>query len=284
MSKFSLSVVVIAKNEAVNIRRCLEAVAWCDDIVVIDDYSSDETVSIALECGAKVLQHHFSSFAAQRNWALANADLKNRWALMLDADEVVTPELQRELRDVLRDPSDETVGYKMCRKTMFQGTWLRFSDGFPVWIVRLVRVGTMHFHDAGHGEVPVPVVEGHLGTVAIPFLHFPFSKGLHDWCERHNRYSTREAQRELDEASSFQWRNFRSADRALRRQTLRAFSRRLPCRFSLRFVYQYIVKGGILEGRAGMTFSWLMAVYEGLIVLKRRELLSERERRQCEAG
>lgn len=279
MSKLPLSVVVIAKNERVNIRRCLESVAWCDDVVVIDDHSTDDTARLAEESGARVLQNHFESFAAQRNWAISHAALRHPWVLMLDADEAVTPELERELQIVVRDVPDELVGFKMCRKTMFQGTWLRFSDGFPVWIVRLIRVGRFLFQDAGHGEVAVPAVDGRLGTVTAPFLHYPFSKGLHDWCERHNRYSTLEAEKELDEASLCEWRHLFSSDRSLRRQSLRSLSRTLPCRSFLRFVYQYFFKGGILEGQAGLAFSWLMAMYEGLIVLKRRELLANRNGR-----
>ncbi|MBS0201592.1 MAG: glycosyltransferase family 2 protein [Planctomycetes bacterium] len=278
MRQFPLSVVIIAKNESCNIRRCVEAVSWCDDVIVVDDHSEDDTARLAVDCGARVITNRFESFARQRNWAMSSAGIRNPWVLMLDADEVVTPALQMALEEAISAPDPDVVGFRMCRKTMFQGTWLRFSDGFPVWIVRLVRVGAFLFEDSGHGEVPVPAVNGRLGTLSVPFLHFPFSKGLHDWCDRHNRYSTREAEREFNESNSFSWRQLFSSDRSLRRQSLRAFSRQLPCRGMLRFLYQFICKGGILEGRAGLTFSRLMANYEALIVLKRREMeLKRRE-------
>jgi glycosyltransferase involved in cell wall biosynthesis len=277
MSTFPLSVVVIVKNEEANIQRCLDAVAWCNDIVVVDDHSQDATVPLALNSGARVLTHRFESFASQRNWALAHAGLRNPWALMLDADEVVTPKLRAVLERILPAQPEDLVGFRMCRKTMFQGTWLRFSDGFPVWIVRLVRVGKFQFQDSGHGEVPVPALAGCLGTITEPFLHYPFSKGLHDWYDRHNRYSTREAERELDDALPINWRNLVSRDRGLRRQSLRELSRRLPCRGTLRFLYHFLIKGGFLDGRAGWTFSWMMGVYEASIVLKRREMQLRRK-------
>lgn len=270
--KFPISVVVITRNEQVNIARCLKALAWCDDVVVIDDHSQDATVSLARMHGARVLEHRFESFASQRNWALDNANLRHPWALMLDADEVVTPELRSQIQLSLPAARPEVVGYRMCRKTMLFRQWLKHSDDFPVWLVRLVRVGHFQFEDSGHGEVPVPSNAGPLKTLSVPFLHYPFEKGLDDWIQRHNRYSAHEAMLELVESNVDVWNGLWTRDRAVRRRTLRHLSRRLPCRAALRFLYQYVIKRGFLDGSAGLTFSWLMAVYEGFIVLKRREL------------
>lgn len=271
--KFPLSVVILAKNEAADIERCLRALTWCDEVIVVDDQSTDATVELAEGLGARVVSHRFESFARQRNWALEQAGIRNDWVLMLDVDEVMTDGLRQEIEERLTPTIGMgVVGFKMCRKTMLHGKWLRYSDGFPVWIVRLVRRGRFQFEDSGHGEVPVPRVDGDLATLTEPFLHYPFDKGLGHWIERHNRYSTREAERELQEAGGFGWSAVWSLDRAERRLALRAVSRRLPCRAVCRFVYQFIVKGGFLDGRAGLTFSWLMSVYEGFIVLKRREL------------
>lgn len=269
---FPITAVILAKNEAAGIERCLRALTWCDEVVVVDDQSTDATAELAEGLGARVVTHRFESFARQRNWALEHAGIRNDWVLMLDVDEVVTDELKREIERVMPAVGTSVVGFKMCRKTMFLGKWLRYSDGFPVWIVRLVRRGHFQFQDSGHGEVPVPKVNGQLATLAVPFLHYPFDKGLGHWIERHNRYSAREAEQELRDAEGPGWSRLWSSDRAQRRLALRAVSRRLPCRAGCRFVYQFIFKGGFLDGRAGLTFSWLMSVYEGFIVLKRREL------------
>jgi glycosyltransferase involved in cell wall biosynthesis len=273
----NLSIVIIAKNEAGNIARCLEAVSWCDDVWVVDDFSNDQTGDIARNLGARVIQHRFEGFAKQRNWALRHAALRHPWVLLLDADEVVTEGLRRELEHALPNADAAVGGFLLCRKTMFLGRWLRYSDGFPVWILRLVRAGDACFVDAGHGEEPVPPVSGRLERLREPFLHYAFSKGLSQWIARHARYAELEAERELTEACPLSWRELVLGDRAARRRALRSLARRVPCRALLRFCYQFVLKRGMLDGRAGMAYSSLMAAYEGLIVLKRWEL-RERER------
>lgn len=266
-----LSVVVIAKNEAVNIGRCLESVAWCDDVVVVDDNSEDATASLAEALGARVLRHGFESFASQRNWALERAGLRHPWVLMLDADEVLTLEISAEIADALTTADDSVAGFLMCRKTVFFGCWLRHADGFPVWIMRLVHRDRARFVDSGHGEVPVPPVNGHLAKIREPFLHYPFSHGLSHWVDRHNLYSSREAELEIKAPPCWTWREIFQGDRPQRRKALRNLGRNLPLRPVLRFGYHYIWKLGLLDGRAGLAFSLLMASYEGLIVLKRWE-------------
>jgi hypothetical protein len=154
---------------------------------------------------------------------------------------------------------------------MFMNRWLRFSDGFPVWIMRLVRRDRVRFVDSGHGEVPAPVVAGTLEKLREPFIHYPFSKGFADWVNRHNRYSTLEAALELKEQSRARFRDLVTFDSSARRETLRTLSRKLPFRPLLRFCFHYVLKGGILDGRAGWEYAHLMSMYEGLIVLKRRE-------------
>jgi glycosyltransferase involved in cell wall biosynthesis len=266
-----LSVVVIVKNEEANIARCLEAVQCCDDLLVVDDFSEDRTREVAESLGARVVQNRFRSFAAQRNWALEHGSLRHDWVLMLDADEIVPQALLQEIEVRLRNVASDVTGFLICRKTMFMGRWLRYSDGFPVWIMRLVRRDVVRFVDAGHGEEPVPQVAGRLGRLHQPLIHFPFSKGLSDWVDRHNRYSTLEAQFELSQLATVSLKAIFSWDRATRRKGLRALSRRLPFRSFSRFCYHYFLKAGFLDGREGWNFSKLMAVYEGLIVLKRRE-------------
>lgn len=272
-----ISVVILARNEESNIRRCILAVSWSKDVVVVDDYSDDRTAEIAEDCGARVVNQKFKSFASQRNWAMLHANLKHDWVLHLDADEVCTRSLRLALAEVVSSSTKDTVAFRMCRKTMLLDQWLRFSDGFPVWIMRLVRRGSVEFEDCGHGEVAVPAVDGTMGTIREPFLHYAFSKGLTDWIARHNRYSSREAELELKAYSGLKWKQFLSRDKAERRHALRSLSRRLPFRPTLRFAYQYFLKLGFLDGRAGWTFCRMMAMYEGWIVMKRKEMRRSRK-------
>ena len=267
----NLSIVIITKNEEANIQRCLEAVQWCDDILVVDDFSNDRTREIAESLGARVVQNRFQSFASQRNWALNQGALRHDWVLMLDADEVLTEPLRCELEAVLPVTPADVVGFLLCRKTMFMDRWLRFSDGFPVWIMRLVRRDGVRFVDAGHGEEPVPAVAGRLLRIREPFLHYAFSKGIADWVHRHNRYSTLEANLERSQSAAWSIRELCSPNRSTRRKSLRNLSRTLPFRPFWRFCFHYLLKAGIFDGRAGWNYAYLMSVYEGLIVMKRRE-------------
>ncbi len=266
-----VTAVVLTKNEAHNIVRCLESLAWCSERVVVDDGSTDSTVTLATSLGARILNRRFDSFAGQRNWALDHGDLQNLWVLMLDADEVVTAECRDEIIRSTAAADEETVAFRMCRRTMFLEKWLKYSDGFPVWIMRLVRRDAARFIDQGHGEVPVPDVPGKVATIREPFVHYPFSRGVSHWVERHNKYSDREAALERSKDADFAWTALFSFDKARRRRAQRQLSRRVPGRPALRFLYHYIFKLGCLDGRAGLAFSMLMASYETLIVVKRWE-------------
>ncbi len=268
----ALAAVVIARNEAANIERCLRSLTWCAEVLVVDDHSTDGTPELAAACGARVVTHRFESFARQRNWALDEAGLQSEWVLMLDADEVASNEFRDAVLMALSAADQQTAGFQLCRKTMFFDQWLRYADGFPVWIMRIVRRGRASFADSGHGEVPVPDVDGVLPRIREPFIHYPFSKGLHDWWQRHNNYSTREAEREWQEVQAWRWGDLLGRDPARRRRAARDLARRLPCRAWLRFFYHYVWRGGFLDGRAGWQFSKMMATYEGLIVLKKWEL------------
>ncbi len=272
MSLTSIAAVVIAKNERHNLERCLHSLTWCDELIVIDDHSTDGTIELATACGARVITHRFESFARQRNWALAEAGLTSEWVLMLDADEVSTEEFRFAVQAAIQSADERTAGYQLCRQTMFFEHWLRYADGFPVWIMRIVRRNRACFVDSGHGEVPVPEVDGVLPRIREPFLHYPFSKGLSDWWQRHNVYSTREAEREWSEAQPLRLTELVGQDPAKRRRALRDLARRLPCRGWLRFFYHYVWRWGFLDGRAGCEFSAMMATYEAMIVQKKWEL------------
>ncbi|MEM6473142.1 MAG: glycosyltransferase family 2 protein [Planctomycetota bacterium] len=271
MEKSPISVVVLAKNEQANLPRCLNALGWADEVVVVDDQSEDETARIANELGARVLQHPFESFAKQRNWALREGDLRNEWVLLLDADEVSTPEFAAEVTAQTVSADRETVALKTCRKTMMDGKWLRYSDGFPVWIMRVVRRGQAWFEDSGHGEVPMPKLDGSYGEISEPFLHFPFSRGMDDWWRRHTLYAGREARKELARADGEPFSSLLRMNASCRRRAIRRLSASLPARGSLRFFYQYILKRGFLDGRAGYRFCRMMACYESMIAIRKMD-------------
>jgi len=270
----NISILVLTLNEEANLPACLAAVSWCDDIVVLDSYSRDDTVAIARRLGARVYQRSFDSFAGQRNHALDAIELKNEWILHLDADEIITPELHAEM---LRAISDERYdAYRIPSKMMFFGQWLRYSGLYPSYQVRLARRAGFRFKQVGHGQRE-DIAPERVGTLTQPYLHYSFSKGLTEWFDKHNRYATDEARetvKRLETSASIDWAGLWSRDQIRRRRALKAAAYRLPFRPALRFFYMYVLRGGFLDGRAGLTYCRLLAIYEYLIVLKTQEFLT----------
>jgi len=271
-SKLPVSVLILTLNEQENIARCMQSVSWSDDIVVLDSFSSDDTVEIAAAAGARTLQRAFDNFAGQRNYALETIAFQHDWVLHLDADEVVTVALREEIADAITDP--RFSAYRIASKLIFMNRWLRFSGMYPTYQVRLGRKDSLRFDQVGHGQRE-SLPAGQVGTLKNPYSHYGFSKGLADWIERHNRYSTDEARFEVQArgTGNVRFRDlFSPGDRTRRRRALKALAARLPFRPLLRFVYMYVLRLGFLDGRPGFIYCRLLAMYEYWIVLKVREL------------
>lgn len=259
------SVLLLTLNEETNLPRCLEALSWCDDIVVLDSFSNDGTLAIAQASGARIVQRSFDNFAMQRNFAQENIQFRHDWILHLDADEVVTPELVAAIRRTME--SSALDAYRIPSKTMFRGRWLRFSGMYPTYQVRLTRLGAFSFRQVGHGQKE-DIHPDRIGTINEPYLHFAFSRGLDEWFEKHNRYSRAEALDGVAIRSSIRWLDLFTGDSYRRRQALRSLSQRLPFRPLLRFLYMFVIRGGFLEGREGLSYCLLLATYELMITEK----------------
>ena len=266
----SISVLILTLNEEANLPRCLDAIAWADDVLVVDSFSTDRTVEVAEAWGARVLQRRFDDFAGQRNFGLSEGGLRHEWVLHLDADEVVTPELHDELFRVIGDESKDA--YQVPSKMMLHGQWLRHAGMYPTYQVRLGRRNALSFVQVGHGQREELRPE-RIGTLEHPLLHYSFSKGLEDWFERHNRYSTAEARQALEEATEgrIDWRGLTSGNGTRRRRTLKQIAARLPFRPTLRFLYMYVLRLGFLDGAAGYTYCRLLSTYEYMTVVKMKE-------------
>jgi len=267
----NVSVVVIARNEEANLPRCLKAVTFTDDILVVDDGSEDNTVKVAEQAGARVVAHPMKNFADQRNWAMENGKLQNDWVLHLDADEVITEELAGEIPERVRHSAADVAGFYMSRKTMLGNRWLRFSATYPAWVPRLVSRNRVRFIQDGHGD-KLGEVRGGFEYLKNPCLHYNFSKGWSDWLARHNSYSTLEAIKLIEDMPTERFSSLFSIDPATRRKALRSVSYRLPLRPWLRFFYVYVLRLGFLDGKPGLTYSVLQAFYEYMICLKVSEM------------
>ena len=244
-----LSVVVVTKNEEDRLRACLESVAWADEIVVVDAESDDKTVGVAREFTDHVVVRPWPGYAAQKNAALDLAT--GRWALSLDADEIVSSELAADIDRVLAadGPAD---GYAVPRRNIFWGRWVRHGGLYPDWQVRLFRrtrgrFGARAVHESVTVEGRVERLSGHLEHRSY--------RDVGDFLARADRYATLAA----DEAVRA-GRRARVAD--------------LVVRPLGRFFGMYVARGGFLDGWRGFLLASLYAYY----VLIRSAKIWERTR------
>ncbi len=260
----SISVLILTLNEEANLKRCLEAVSWSDDIVVFDSYSTDATVQIAQSYGARIIQQEYVDERLQREASL-KIPFKYEWVFNPDADEVPTPELILEMKAAVNSPGD-AVAFRVRFKNIFMGKWIRYSSLYPTWVVRLFKPGHLSFERTINLTY---MIVGQEGKLQNHLIHYSFHKGLHAWFEKHNRYSTYEAIETIrSQQQPVLFRGLISIDPVQRRRSFKELSTRLPFRPSLRFYYMFIIRAGILDGRAGYIYCRLLQMYESLIVYK----------------
>ncbi|MBV9464129.1 MAG: glycosyltransferase family 2 protein [Verrucomicrobiae bacterium] len=269
----SISVLIFTKNEELHIGRCLDTLRVCDDVVVIDSFSEDKTVQIAKDWGARVQQHVFSGFGDQRSWALENVKLHNEWALILDADEVVTPQLWKEMLRRVHQAPKATAAFAVRRRFYWRGRWIPRSSQYPTWVVRLIRVGWVRYVNRGHSETQV--VNGKLEWLWEDLVDENL-KGVDAFRQRQMHYAREEAIEELTENNAIRLADFRSPDPLARRAAGKAIWSRLPCRGLLFFIYVYFVRGGILEGSRGLELCWHKARYQSEIARLKKALRAKR--------
>jgi glycosyltransferase involved in cell wall biosynthesis len=279
-----ISVVVPIKNEEGNLDRCLNSIAWADEIFVVDSGSTDASAAIAERHGAKVVQFHFNgTWPKKKNWALQNLPLRNAWVLILDADEVLPPEAGPEMEKAVSAPG-EIAGYWINRRFFFLGRWLRHSY-YPNWNLRLFRHALGRYErlteaetNSGDNEVHEHVVvQGPTARLRCEMDHYAFPS-VDVFIEKHNRYSNWEARVAVDGLLP-QSAGGLSHGRVERRRRLKLLSQKLPFRPLLRFLYIFVWQKGFLDGRDGYYFARLHATYEFLSVVKTYEL-RRRERPQ----
>jgi len=163
-----LSAIIITKNEAANIRACLESVVWADEIIVVDSGSSDATVDICRELGAQVHVHEWPGFGMQKNRALSYAT--HEWIFSIDADERVTPELQSQLINAMYEDNED--GFYVPRLSQFCGKFIHYSGWYPDYVLRLFRRTKGRFSDdMVHERV---ILEGATGRLSSPLLHYSY--------------------------------------------------------------------------------------------------------------
>lgn len=258
-----ITVIIPARDEAVHIARCVASARELGRVIVVDSGSTDATREIAASSGAEVVEHAWEGHAAQKNWALGHLDIGTEWVLFLDADEYLLEETVAEMREAIR--SDDAAGYELPRRYIFLGKELRHAWWYPDYQLRLFRREGARCEDVQVHEHMI--VDGPVQQLRAPIMHENL-KGLSAFVARHNRYSDLEAAELANPASNRKRGSFTGSWAERRRALKDRVWFRLPMRPVVRFLWLYFVKRGFLDGRRGLLFCYLIAMYDFLIDVK----------------
>lgn len=243
-----LSVTVITKNEAADLAAALESVRWADEIVVVDSESTDATVEIARRFTDRVVVQPWQGYVAQKNLAASLAS--HDWILSLDADERMTPALATAIRAAVDHP--EHAAYRVRRVTWHLGRWIRSTDWYPDYQLRVYDKRSAGW--TGRLVHEAVSVRGTLGTLPGELQHFAY-RNISDHLETIDRYTTLAAQ-QMHESG--------------RRAGLLQLAGHPP----LAFLRNYLARGGVRDGLPGFIISSMNAYYVFLKFAKLRELQS----------
>ena len=273
-AKVPLSVIVPTKDEERNITACIDSLDWAGEVVVFDSHSTDATVAIAKEKGARIVQREFDSFARHKNWALDNIDLAHEWVLFVDADERATPALGAEIASVV-DSRGMCNGYYVAGQNWMWGRPLRCI--YPNFNLRLIRRGKGRFEDRVVHEHMV--IEGAPGYLTNHLIHRD-DKGMERYFDRHNTYTSFEAveiyraRTGVADTGGLRAAFLRKGPEG--RRLLKNFAYRyLPARPLFFFLYLYVIKRGFLDGRAGFRYAAIKMFFDYVTSIKVRELEDE---------
>jgi glycosyltransferase involved in cell wall biosynthesis len=268
-----VSVVILTFNEEHNLPYALDSVCgWAKQVFVFDSFSSDRTVEIAREHGCAVMQHRFENFGKQRNAALHRLPIDTEWVLFLDADEWLPRDFKDELARVIAISPREN-GFYCKRRLLWMGSWIR-RGYYPTWILRLFRRGRARCEERSVNEHLI--VDGTAGFLDADFVHED-RNGLGRWIDKHNSYAAREAEELVNGNSGSNGISTSPfGTQAERKRWLRErVWNRLPpvARPFAYFGYRYVLRGGFLDGSAGLTYHFLQGLWFPLLIdLKYLEL------------
>jgi glycosyltransferase involved in cell wall biosynthesis len=230
-----ISACVTAGNEEDKIAACLASLAWCDEIVVVDSFSTDKTREISQRFTARVYQHPWEGYIAQKNYIRSLAQYP--WILFVDADEVVSDDLRAEIEGEFERGPGEIAGYRFPRMVYYLGKWILHGEWYPDIKLRLFL--KHRGHSAGQEPHDRVVVDGPVQTLRAPLYHYTYDN-LADHILTLNRFSSISASDKFSRGDKFRWRD-------------------LFIRPPFRFFKSYFVKRGFLDGRQGFIIALMTA-------------------------
>lgn len=236
-SKHNLSVIVITHNEEPNITECLKSVAWANEILVVDANSTDRTVELAKQLGARVYVKEWLGFAAAKNFALEQAT--NDWVLWLDADERVPSELAKEIQDILQSKTVSHNSFEIARRAYFLGKWVKHCGWYPGYVTRLFRRDSARFSNVRvHERLEI---DGTTGRLKNDLIHYT-DRNLFHYFEKFNRYTSLAVEDFWSSGKKFSLYD-------------------LLVRPPFTFFRMYLLRQGYLDGLHGFILCVLSAVY-----------------------
>ena len=266
-----VSVVILTFNEARHISRAIASVRpFAKEVLVVDSGSTDETVALAEEAGARVLHHPFVTQARSFQWALDQGSLAAPWTMRLDADEVIEPELQREIAERLPALSSSVAGIELKRKHIFMGRFIRHGGRYPLRLVRIWRTGQGRVEDRWMDE-HVVVQGGSIVSFNNPFADAN-ENDLGYFIAKHNAYAVREAIEVLNERYALFRRDealsMQSGQASLKRRIKSGVYNKIPFQVSasLYLFYRYVLQRGFLDGVEGMIYHVLQGGWYRFLV------------------
>lgn len=264
-----IAVIILTYNEEQHIKRCIESVmCFSEEILVVDSFSTDSTVQISEQLGAKVVQHSFVNQAQQLNWFLEAYDINSQWILRLDADEIIMPELSKTIECQIAKFSPSISGATINRRIYFQGQWIRYGGIYPIPVLRLWKNKRaicedrwMDEHMIVDGEIVN--LEGDLSDINLNNLTW--------WINKHNNYASREAIEVLlaNEKIPESSRTLQLDSVAARKRWIKeVIYSKIPTgiRALLYFIYRYFLRFGFLDGSKGAVFHILQGFWYRFLV------------------
>ena len=246
--KKGISVCIITKNEENAIANCISSLSWANEVIVLDSFSEDRTLEIAKKMNARIYKRKFDNFAQQKNVCISYA--KYEWVLSVDADEVVTENLSRQILQLLNNENIKYNGYKIPRITLYLNQWIKHSGWYPNYSIRLFKKNSGKFcSSAVHEKV---IVTGKVGKINFPLLHYSY-RNISEHINKINFYSTLIANEKFSqgESSSVLWAILKSISK---------------------FILTYFWRLGILDGKVGLIISVLGGYYNFQKYIKLWEL------------
>lgn len=247
-SKPQISAIVVCFNEEDNIGRCLESLKWCDEIVVVDSFSTDRTAEICRQFTDRVIQRRWTGYRDQK--AFAHSQATKEWVFLVDSDEQVPQELREEIQEALRRCNSQVAAFSVPRLVHYLGRWWWRGGWYPDYDIRIFRGELARWGGSDpHEKV---FVEGKVRRLKHPLYHFSY-RDIADHWKRINRFTTISSGEMRAERKRWRW-----ADNLFRPP--------------FRFFRSYVWKRGMLEGFPGFFIAATAAVYVFLKYAKLREL------------